>query len=105
MNVRYVVFGAVVLAAMTLAACYGTRQEARQLDAVSYLSFTGNVQDCTAILRQDGETVWPGTEIARRARYTVEPGVYELTVQRAGKVIVRRLIYLEDQQTFEVRIP
>ena len=105
MNARHRVFGAAVLAAMTLVACYGTRQEARQLDAVSYLVFTGNAHDCTAILRQDGKAVWPGTEISDEARYTVKPGVYELVVQRAGRMVVRRLIYLEDQQTFEVRIP
>jgi len=98
---------ALVTLSVLVTACFGTRHEARQVDAVSVILFTGEPAGCTATLvrDRDGATVWSGREISSGVRYRVTPGVYALTIKRGGRTVVRRQIFLGDQQDFEVRVP
>ena len=105
MMLRTVTVLPLIVLLVGLPACYGLRQETKQLAAVSYLVFSGKTAGCTATLVQGGTTIWPGTKVSGTTRYAVKPGVYTLTVERKGKTVVRRRIYLEDQEDFEVRVP
>ena len=103
---KVITTGCLLLAILAMqGACFRTRQEVQQLDAVSYIQFTGKTENSRVVLKQGQTPVWSLVQINPGSRYSVKPGTYDIEVIRQGKTVVRRQIFLADLQTFEVRVP
>lgn len=77
----------------------------------SYLMFTGNWQ--STLIQIDEGRPFPLSSIKEtqeghkpnQVLYQVAPGKHRLRVFRDGRLIVNRILFLEDQGTMEVIIP
>jgi hypothetical protein len=96
------IFGGLMLA--TMPGCQ--HQEGLVTRApVSYLFFTGKAAGTVARI-DDSQMVSLNQEhVASKTRFAVEPGRHRVQIERAGSVVVDRIILLVDQQSMEIPVP
>ncbi len=94
----------------------GYREGVLQKEPASYLWFTGNVEGAMVSI-DNGEpfalqlSTYPqdassgGKSEAKYVHYKVSPGKHRITVKRDGKVIVDRLLILENENIKEIEVP
>lgn len=107
LSIQYVRFAAVLVCLSALSVgCFRANRAVVQKDDLAILSFTGSITEVSFTLeRDDGQLAVPRTWIEEGKRYSVSPGVAVLTVERDGKTVVRRKLYLVSGQTSEVQLP
>ena len=106
---------AVALVFVLLTGC-GYKEGMIQDEPVSYLRFTGALQGAVVSI-DDLQPFEPGeadssadarnnpSEATGPIHYRVEPGKHRITVRKNGRVVVDRIIMLDNGMTKEVRIP
>ena len=72
---------------------------------VSYLVFTGKAVGTIARIDESQTVPLNQEHISSKTRFAVEPGRHHIRIERAGAVIVDRIILLVDQQSMEIPVP
>jgi hypothetical protein len=97
----------IVLLVLVLAipACFADRNETIQEESLGYFRFIGNLEGTTVTAVKDEQVILSGLIPMPATNYSVRPGVYPVTIPRAGASIVTRKLFVADGQILEVRIP
>lgn len=85
--------------------CFRSRAESIQVDAVASFMFTGNTAGAVVTVNQNGRSIWADLEVDEDTRYEIKPGTYEVIVSRDEMLVARRLLFVDQGRTVEVRIP
>ena len=85
--------------------CFRHRQQVVQRESLGYLRFTGNTSGATFHVEQEGVVVWPSTKVQRKKKFATRPGTYVLTVEKKGKQVLRRVLFLVDDEITDVSVP
>ena len=97
---------ALCLLTMSAGCVWQKHDEDRQLTARSYLRPIGKTAG-TAI-QLEGKTNYSFTIQENRGesgkRYGIEPGTYQVTVRRAGQVVIARTLFVADGETRELPV-
>jgi hypothetical protein len=98
-------FAFVIVIASVTVSCFPERNVVLQKDSRASILFVGAPSGAAFELEQNGEIVYPSTEIRPSAIYELRPGTYLVRVLRDGAPIVERRLFLADGQTTEVAVP
>ena len=88
-----------------LEGCFQHRQQVLQRESMGYLRFTGRTSGARFHVEQDGVVVWPSTKVRRQKKYATRPGSYVLTVEKKGEPVLRRILFLVDDEITDVAVP
>ena len=69
----------------------------------SYIMFTGNVKEVTVQIDDEKPFQLEGEK--RKTLYQIRPGKHTVKAFRRSELIVKRLLFLDNQMTMEVLIP
>jgi uncharacterized protein YcfL len=69
----------------------------------SYIMFTGNVKEVTVQIDDENPFQLEGEK--RKTLYQVRPGKHTVKAFRRSELILKRLLFLDNQMTMEVLIP
>lgn len=90
------------LIVFSLQAC-GYTEGTLQRSEKSYLQFTGNTAHISVQI--DDRQPFTVAGSAAKSLYQVPPGKHSLKVYRDGRLVVDRILLLDNQTTMEVQIP
>lgn len=90
---------------LLLSGCFRQVHEAGAEDSGAYLALDGEGGSVTLFV--DGEAVAEGVAPleSKDVRYRVEKGTHDIRVEREGKAVVERRIYVGDGETRVIHIP
>ena len=69
----------------------------------SYIMFTGNLKEVTVQIDDENPFQLEGEK--KKTLYQVRPGKHTVKAFRRSELIVKRLLFLDNQMTMEVLIP
>jgi hypothetical protein len=70
-----------------------------------YLQFSGNWEWDAVVVRIDDREPFELKHSDKKILYEITPGKHSIKVSRNNNVVIDRVIFLESQATFEVKIP
>lgn len=86
--------------------CFRHRQQTVQRESMGYLRFTGHTSGARfRVEEQGGVVVWPSTPVRSHKKFATRPGTYVLTIERAEGPVLRRVIFLADDEITDVSVP
>ncbi|WP_115717786.1 hypothetical protein [Gallaecimonas mangrovi] len=101
-----------VAIAMVLSACSTHFSTTTQVDDKAYLLLTGNINGATLIIDEQPDINLDSSNIRRYTegdetvvKFAVNVGNHLVEITKAGKVLVKRKIYVTNGNSFEVRVP
>lgn len=94
-----------VIGLPVLSGCFHHRQQVLQRESMGYLRFTGHTSGARFRVEQNGLPVWPSTPVQRHKKFATRPGTYLLTIERSGAPVLRRRVFLVDDEITDVSVP
>jgi hypothetical protein len=90
---------------LLLSGCFRQVHETTAEDSGAYLALDGEGGSVTLFV--DGEAVAKGVVLleSKDVRYRVEKGTHDIRVERDGKAVVQRRIYVGDGETRVIDVP
>ena len=85
---------------------YGHKEQSKQINNESYLSFLGTVENVTVVIDQ-GESFSPvaNTEsFSKDQLYSISPGTHRIQVYKNNELIIDEKFYIGNQETKEFMI-
>jgi hypothetical protein len=95
----------VLLAAALAPGCFRSRDQVTAKESIGYFQFTGAIEGARATVKNDTKTFYDQVELQPNTRYSIRPGNYDVVVEKEGRVVVRRRLFVAEDQSREVAVP
>jgi len=98
------------LFALLLSACSSQFQTVTQVDDVAHLQLSGDFSGATLTINEQAPINLDSAETftfknEKVAKFQLATGSHNVKVERGGKLLVNRKIYVSNGNTFELRVP